>query len=106
VIPESNIPAVILGKDVLDPFQERDRDGAAHAAAIEGEDALGAGPEQMSVAVAFERRRGLVHRCKFRSMPGGRPPGGRRPGDKMTWPMRRSTAHSAAWVFTLAVTGK
>ena len=41
---------LVLGEDRLDALQERDRDGAAHAAAVERQDPLRARPEQVAVA--------------------------------------------------------
>ncbi len=105
VIAEPDLLAVMLGEDLLDPLQERDRDGAAHAAAVEREDALRARPEQMPVAIARESRGAVVHRWIVQLAAGGR----RRdavPGGTMPRPMARSTAHSAAWVLSPALIGK
>ena len=40
----------MLGEDRLDALQERDRDRAAHAAAVERQDPLRTRPEQVAVA--------------------------------------------------------
>ena len=61
MVAEPDLLAVVLGQHRLDAFQERDRDGAAHAAAVERQDPLGAGTEQVAVAVAFEGFSRLGH---------------------------------------------
>src|SRR5215813_8862399 len=48
--------AEVPAQHALDLLQESHRDGAAHAAAVEREQALRAGVEQMAVAFALERR--------------------------------------------------
>jgi hypothetical protein len=47
--------AEVFAQDALDLLQERNRDGAAHATAVEREQALGSRIKQMAVAFALER---------------------------------------------------
>src|SRR5262249_18592713 len=58
-------PLPALRKDLLDALEERDRDRSAHAAAVERQNALGAGAEQMIVPRARigvgGRGEGLAH---------------------------------------------
>ena len=64
MIAEPDLLAVVLGEDLLHALQERDRDRAAHAAAVERQHPLRPGAEELVVAGArvFRDRIGLVGR--------------------------------------------
>ena len=50
MVAEPDLLPGLRAQDRFDPLQERDRDDAAHAAAVERQDAFRPGPEQMPVA--------------------------------------------------------
>jgi hypothetical protein len=51
---QPHLCAQALRQNGLDALQKRDRDGAAHAAAVEGENAFGTRTEQMPVTRAVQ----------------------------------------------------